>query len=241
MEITLTIDDERLEELKKFSEKTKIPLERLLKTVIEACDAPISIVHHVLADKAGLRIEDEEIKLYAAIQQALKIGAEFYKEVIAKILEELDALGEFVVEDLSLEENELWLDLVCARDSDLNIDGIEITVDIESGAGEILAYCYLHEDTPEDILGRIERLCRGEIREDEEEKLEDLRYLMEELENYEAEIELDRDALAVVFSVATEDYDDFPSMRMVSDLIGEILERSGYADWLIGKEGRAEE
>ncbi|GEM_PF-3593569 len=238
MKITLTIDDKCLERLKELSEKTKIPLEKLLETIIEACETDINIVYNTIADRVGLRIEDEEIKLYAAIQQAMRIGAEFYREIIAKILDELDVLGEFVVDDMSLKDNELWLGLACARDSDLNIDWMDITVDIESGEGEIAAYCYLDEDVPDEILDRIERICSGEIYEDEEdeEEYEYLSDLLEEVSGYGGELEVDPDAPAIVFSMTTEDYGDFPSMKTVSDLMGEILEKSGYIDWLMNKE-----
>jgi len=235
MKVTLTIEDEYLKRLKELSRKTGISLKRLLEDTIKACAIHAVAAYETLVE-GQLRIENEETKFHVAVAQAIKIGNEFYRTVIIDIFKMLGVLGHFIVNDISLEDKDLWLGLAGAHDSDLHIDWMDIVIDIDSGEGEITAYCYLDEEVPDEILERMEKICGSEISgEGEDEDEEEISYLLGEIEDYGGRLEVDRELPAIVVQMATESYEYFPDMREVSDLIGEILEKSEYLKWLGSK------
>ena len=107
------------------------------------------------------------------------------------------------------------------RGSSLYVDGIHLWLHGLNGEVEIATETIIDEDAPEEILDRLEELCKS--CGDEVWGYEDFGSL--------EDINIYLDNGYVFFEAKAENYRCLPSVAKISNVVEKILMESGYANW----------
>ena len=206
-----------------LARKVDVRVEDLVRVFIRSS---VALGRHVVDSfviRNPLRIEDKLERLEAAFKCALDMGFQLYLSFVSPLLKHFKVLGHYCLEmvEANFDDGTVYFYFSQVRGSSLYVDGIHLWLHGLNGEVEIATETIIDEGVPEEILDRLEELCKSYG--DEVWGYEDFGSL--------EDINIYLDNGYVFFEAKAENYRCLPSVAKISNVVEKILMESGYANW----------
>ena len=212
----------------KLAAKLNMSPEELLKAVLDVMFSE-GLVRDIIEDivlKEPSCVRDKGLRIRIAIRHAVYFGLEFYKKAIRPALEEVECLGDFLLEDPDMffidDEGRMRMTLVAPEGNPYeHITGISIASYVNSGPDFLRVEAFITLDSEEEL-----RRLKANVKRVNEEIFaeEDYDFLEAEITN----INIDEGTGEIWVDLVITAQDEYlPSIKWLADIIDkEIVGKS---------------